>query len=58
MNSGDKFVVTKIESVEGGYRVTAKDADTSKAKRRNVSSVVDDATRYRVGMPVTLKLEG
>lgn len=56
MSTGDKLVVTKIEQIGDMYRVTAKDADTTLMKRRNVTSMVGDATPYRIGGLVEVAL--
>jgi hypothetical protein len=48
------YIVTKIESHNGQYKVTAKDADTSKLKRRNIDSLTDDANEFKVGQRVTV----
>jgi len=50
------YIVTKIESHNGQYKVTAKDADTSKLKRRNIESLTDDANEFKVGQLVTLMM--
>ena len=52
MSSEGVYVVTKIEAVEAGYRVTAKDADTTKAKRRNITSMANHADEFHVGQRV------
>lgn len=50
------FIVTKIEAIDGGYRVTAKDADTTKAKRRNHSAMVSNPRDFYVGQEVEFRM--
>lgn len=52
------FIVRKIEqNKDGGFVVTAQDADESKQKRRKVSSTVTDPTSFYVGQKVMVSLE-
>lgn len=57
VDSNTIFYVTKIETVDKGFKVTAKTKDPEKKRQEKASCVVMDATSYHVGQPVRSVLE-
>ena len=51
------YVVTKIEEMnDGTYTITAKDADKSKAKRRNHTQLISNPKEWYIGQEVEFRM--